>query len=292
MASPASTVVHGNARFTILYPNLVRMEYSVDGSWIDSATMAIVNRLLPVPSYTVQSVNVTAITIVTEAMKVTYDSGTVAGGFTSANLNIKMLHLQSGNNLWRPGQRQTWNLNGTYHSLDCYGSENGTSPVNNCMNTIYPGGEAQQVNGWSNRMMGGLLARDGWNLYADDASNGALQIDSGARRGQRSAWYELPPTTHRADWYFHTYGSDFRLALKQMATLAGPPGLPPRWALGVWWSREYLRHSIVLLSTTQSQTIGIMHQLLTTLCHHYDCLPSSLYRCSLYIIGILCCLDC
>ena len=239
-ASMASTVVHGNARFTVLYPNLVRMEYSVDGSWIDSATMAIVNRLLPVPNYTVQSVNTTAIVIITEALKVTYDSGAAAGGFTSANLMIEMLHLQSGPNIWHPRQRQTGNLNGTYHSLDCYGSENGTSPVNNCMNTIYPGGEAQQVNGLSNRMMGGLLAREGWNLYADDASNGALQLHSPRQQPEeRYAWSKLPPSTHQADWYFHAYGSDFRLALKQMATLAGPPGLPPRWALGVWWSREY-----------------------------------------------------
>ena len=242
LAAPGSTVTHGNARFTLLYSGLVRLEYNTAGGssgWVDSATMAIVNRQLPVPNHTLKTLNATAIQIATDALIVTYDDGPAASGFDSSNLRIEMLRLPPGQGtLWVPGQQQHGNLNGTYHSLDCYGSENGTSPVNNCMDTIYPGGEAQQVQGWSNRMMGGLLARDGWNLYVDDAANGALLMPEMGQPGKRS-WYDLPPATSKADWYFHAYGSDFRLALKQMASLAGPPGLPPRWALGVWWSREW-----------------------------------------------------
>ena len=53
-ASPESEVVFGNARFTVLTPRLVRMEWSADGKFEDRATLGIVNRRLDVPEFEVR----------------------------------------------------------------------------------------------------------------------------------------------------------------------------------------------------------------------------------------------
>ena len=43
--------VSGNARFTVLTPQLIRMEYSDNGQFLDSATLAFLNRNLTVPQF-------------------------------------------------------------------------------------------------------------------------------------------------------------------------------------------------------------------------------------------------
>ena len=51
VANPKATVVCGNARFTVLTSRLIRMEWAQDGVFEDRATLAIVNRDLPVPAF-------------------------------------------------------------------------------------------------------------------------------------------------------------------------------------------------------------------------------------------------
>ena len=43
-----------NARFTVLTPQLVRMEWSEDGVFEDRASLTFINRELPVPEYKVK----------------------------------------------------------------------------------------------------------------------------------------------------------------------------------------------------------------------------------------------
>ena len=52
-ARPEATVVSGNARFTVLTPEMVRIEYSDSAKFEDRATFAVVNRELEVPRFTV-----------------------------------------------------------------------------------------------------------------------------------------------------------------------------------------------------------------------------------------------
>ena len=61
-ASESSTVIVGNARFTILTPKLLRMEWSEDGKFEDRATLTFINRKLPVPGFKF-STNGTTVTI-------------------------------------------------------------------------------------------------------------------------------------------------------------------------------------------------------------------------------------
>ena len=47
-------VVAGNARFTVLTSQLIRMEWAEDGVFEDNATLTFINRNLPVPEFTVE----------------------------------------------------------------------------------------------------------------------------------------------------------------------------------------------------------------------------------------------
>ena len=51
-ADPAAAVVVGRARFTVLAPRLLRLEYSETGTFEDRPTLAFVNRKQPVPEFT------------------------------------------------------------------------------------------------------------------------------------------------------------------------------------------------------------------------------------------------
>ena len=51
VADPKAVVTIGNARFTILTPQLIRMEWSADGKFEDHASLVFINRRLPVPKF-------------------------------------------------------------------------------------------------------------------------------------------------------------------------------------------------------------------------------------------------
>lgn len=54
VADPAAVVESGNARFTVLTSKMIRIEYSSTRQFEDRATFAIVNRRLPVPSFSTE----------------------------------------------------------------------------------------------------------------------------------------------------------------------------------------------------------------------------------------------
>lgn len=58
LAQEEAVVTSGNARFTILTPRLIRIQYSSTGKFEDRATFAVVNRRLPVPAYTLSLIHI------------------------------------------------------------------------------------------------------------------------------------------------------------------------------------------------------------------------------------------
>ena len=52
VASAQAVITAGNARFTVLTPEMIRIQYSHDGRFEDRATFGVVNRRLPVPAFT------------------------------------------------------------------------------------------------------------------------------------------------------------------------------------------------------------------------------------------------
>ena len=51
VADPKAVVTIGNARFTVLTPELIRMEWAADGKFEDHASFVFLNRRLPVPKF-------------------------------------------------------------------------------------------------------------------------------------------------------------------------------------------------------------------------------------------------
>ena len=74
----------------------------------------------------------------------------------------------------------------------------------------------------------GVVAREGFAVL--DQSN-AMRMDAQGNL--------LPAQPHGIDLYLFAYGHDYRAALRDFRRLAGATPVPPRFALGNWWSRYY-----------------------------------------------------
>ena len=81
----SNTVIDGNARFQVLTPTLMRLEYAGDGAFQDSATFTAVNRSFPAVPYTTD-VSGGYREIVTSAVTLRYKEN--SGPFTPANTSI------------------------------------------------------------------------------------------------------------------------------------------------------------------------------------------------------------
>ena len=204
VADPKAVVVSGGARFTVLTPELIRMEWSADGRFEDRASKVFVNRRLPVPNFTTDRGD-EAMTIRTDRLTVRYTGG--GRKFDERNLSVTF-KLKDKAVVWKPGTKDTGNLGGTYRTLD---GVSGGIP-----------------------MPPGLLSRDGWVLI-DDSKREVFDRADGTDR----PWVATRDGKDAVDWYFFGYGHDYTKALKDHTRVAGRIPLPPRFAFGTWWSRYW-----------------------------------------------------
>lgn len=188
----------------MLTPAIVRMEWSPTGGFEDRASFNVINRRLPVPSYTVNETDDGHVTIATDDVTVQYRLN--SGRFATDNLRV-VLHAAGVEGVeWVPGTPETGNLGGTVRTLD---GVSGATPLRP-----------------------GLVSRDGWVLFDDSKT---LLFASGedwltpVARGEDEA----------QDWYFLGHGRNYARALREFTQLAGTIPLPPRWTLGSWWSRYW-----------------------------------------------------
>ena len=200
-ADPRATVVAGPARFTVLTPQLVRMEWAADGRFEDKASLVFLNRRLPVPAFRRREEDGWLI-IETGSLSLKYRKE--SGRFTSQNLSVR-LEVSGRPVDWTPGRTDSGNLRGTTRALDGVKGASSIEP--------------------------GLLSRDGWVVL--DESARPLFDDSDW------PWPMPRPAGDRQDLYFFGYGHDYKGALRDFARLAGPIPMPPRFAFGVWWSRYW-----------------------------------------------------
>ena len=209
VANPNATVVCGNARFTVLTPELIRMEWSADGKFEDNKTLTFVNRNLPVPKFT-KSVNKSGATIKTDALTLRYRNN--GQPFDAKNLDIS-LKVNGKNVKWTPGMDNPGNLKGTTRTLDrAYGYK------------FRKGSEMED----------GLISRDGW-VVVDDSSNILLTPDD----SHWEEWVKTRSEGERQDLYFFGYGHNYKKALNDYQKVAGKAMLPPKYTLGYWWSRYW-----------------------------------------------------
>jgi hypothetical protein len=216
VADLSAVVRAGHARFTVLTPELIRIEWTADDRFEDHPSFVFLNRRLPVPQFT-KKLSHNTVTIDTGKLKLVYRRNGEGAGFTATNLAIT-LQLDGKAVTWRPGMPSTGNLQGTTRTLDgARGAEHLKEPI----------GE-------------GLISRDGWVLV-DDAGPLFDSSDFNFSHGDATTqpWVLPRPSGTRQDLYFFGYGHDYKRALGDYVRVAGRIPLPPRYAFGAWWSRYW-----------------------------------------------------
>lgn len=136
-----SQIIHGNARFTIITPHLIRLEYAPTRSFVDEPSWFAVNRETRFDGSDIRTDGPT-LTIDTGIIRLTHrDDGQP---FSPQNLSA-VIRRGEQTVTWEPGMPNTGNLGGTIRTLDMIA---GAVPL----------GE-------------GVVSRDGWYLLDDSGSH-------------------------------------------------------------------------------------------------------------------------
>ncbi len=203
-AAPAQ-VTDGSARFQIITPTLLRLEYAADGVFENRATQTLGTRGTPVGAFSTSTAGGVR-TIRTSALTLRYTQG--SGPFTDANLSITLNvsgKQTTARPVWRTGDTPG-NLGGWRRGLDLLTDR---APLHD-----------------------GVLSRDGWYLLNDSETALAASGSPGFTvRPRRTGAYQ--------DGYFFGYGHDYARGLADLRTLTGAAPLLPRKAFGVWFSRYW-----------------------------------------------------
>jgi alpha-glucosidase len=202
VASPDSTVVSGHARFTILTPRLIRLEWSETGVFEDRSTYAFPTRYTSTPPRIFQRLEGKTLVIDTGPLQLRYTQS--SGRFSADNLSI-FFDLGGERRTWTPGMSNPANLRGTRRTLDECDGDAGLEE--------------------------GILSRAGWAVF-DDSRSVVFNPHDG--------WVAPRPDHELQDWYFFGYGHDYKAALTEYTRFGGRIPLIPRFALGGWWSRYWV----------------------------------------------------
>ncbi|HMQ30524.1 MAG TPA: glycoside hydrolase family 31 protein [Chloroflexaceae bacterium] len=200
LADPAAVVTHGERRVTVLTDRLLRLEWAPGGAFDDRPSYAFPSRHAP-PAPFHLAVSGDTLTLDTGALRLTLEGRT--GPMSAERLRLDFA-LGSSAATWRPGDRDPHNLRGARRTLDGCRGEAALDP--------------------------GILSRSGWALHDDSA---AVRFDP------ETGWVQPRMEGPRQDWYFFGYGHSYTEALADYARFGGQVPLPPRWALGAWWSRYW-----------------------------------------------------
>ncbi len=200
-APPPGVVVDGKARFQVITPTLIRLEYAENGRFEDRPTLTVPRTPRPVPAYTSTVVDGWRV-IRTDQVVLKWRRG--SGSFEAADLRLRYLENGTAKTVWPAAGARHRFLGGWTRALDL---SSGPVPLNN-----------------------GILTREGWYVL-DDSTTALLTPDEPgfAVRPARSGAYQ--------DWYTFAYGTNFARALADLRALTGSSPLLPRSAFGVWFSK-------------------------------------------------------
>jgi alpha-glucosidase len=212
VADPLAVVVQGNARFTVLTPELIRMEWAEDGQFEDRASFGFVNRRLPVPQFTVRKRS-GKLTIKTSALTLTYTGNSK---FDAENLSITFAdpNNKGKKSTWRPGMAQDANLLGTTRTLDGFDAS----------------GNYRDFSGYDIAP----ISRDGWAVYDESSRFLFEKTDEDWKY-----WLGQRPEGERQDLYFFGYGHDYKAAVSDYIKIGGKIPMPPKYMFGYWWCRYW-----------------------------------------------------
>ena len=219
VADPAAVVTSGNARFTILTSQMIRIQYSSTAAFEDRATFAIVNRRLPVPEFTTETSD-GYLYIHTEDMTLRYKEGSVFSPSDKKPDNLMVTFQLNGRNVtWYPGKDDSMNLLGTNRTLDGAWGDNKRGDLEK-----------------------GLLSRAGWSII--DESPSTLRGDGSSSYAFEPiedgiTWWANPVDATAIDWYFLGYGHEYKKCIQDYTKVGGRVPMPPKYILGYWYSRYW-----------------------------------------------------
>ena len=232
-AAPEAIVTSGRARFTVLTPQMIRIQYSTRQQFEDRATFAVVNRRLPVPQFTTREEG-SYLYIETEALTLRYRKNAAINPALKSPAALQItLTVNGRETTWYPGKDDALNLRGTRRTLDGGSGDN-----------------------YRYDLEPGILSRSGWAIIDESPKT---------KRGDGSTtfafehnvdgipWVAEPVDPNAYDWYFMGYGHDYRQALADYTKIAGRQPMPPLYALGYWYSK-YQRY-------TQQEFINLTNEI-------------------------------
>ena len=218
VADPNAMVTSGNMRFTLLTPEMIRIEWSGKQIFEDRASFVVVNRRLPVPSYTTNTSD-GYLYITTDKLELRYklNSNPMINDPCDPNLQITF-DMNGTQEKWFPNKIDPYNLKGTCRTLD--GAEGDVS----------------------SRLEDGLISRSGWAVIDEQKPRNdgsySLMLDG----TDTVNWVSQRVDPNSVDMYFMGYGHDYKKALYDFTSIAGKMPMPPQYMLGYWYSK-YQRYT-------------------------------------------------
>ena len=233
VADPEAVVTSGRARFTVLTPRMIRVQYSSKELFEDRATFAVINRHLPVPEFSTREEN-GFLYIETGQLNLKYKIGsTISPSLKSPNNLSITMRLNGRDVIWYPGKEDALNLKGTKRTLDTASGDNQRPDLED-----------------------GIISRAGWALI--DESPKTKRGDGSTTFAFESQvdgidWLASPIDPNAIDWYFMGYGHAYKEAIGDYIQIAGRQPMPPLYVLGYWYSK-YQRYS-------QQDFIGLVNEM-------------------------------
>lgn len=238
------TVFQGKTyRITILSERLIRLEYNLNGQFLDLPTEFAVNRNFPTPQLKVEE-DEKYLEIVSKYFALLYvKEKPFAGPKYAPDANLKIV-LKNTDRIWYFDHPEARNFMGTAMEI----------------------GE----NNKRTKLSKGLYSLDGF-ASIDDSESLVIMNDGTL----------FKPTERRVDTYVFLYRKDFGLCLQDYFTLTGFPPLVPRYSLGIWWNRDKIYtadDAYLLLKAFNKYKIPISVLLLSEFWHLKDAKDYNLYK--------------
>ncbi|MGM9877356.1 MAG: TIM-barrel domain-containing protein [Bacilli bacterium] len=199
--TPNSYVFRGSKyRISIISDSLIRFEYNEDGKFNDYPTMFASNRSFGKPKINVEEDNLLLV-IRNEKFTIEYQKDKPFIGNRMFPEQYLKVVVKGSDKVWYFNHPEVRNFQSTAYSLDEYD------------------GSAQ--------LDKGLFSLDGF-ASIDDSKTPILNLNGNL----------MIPSANNIDTYLFIYNEDFGIGLRDYFNLTGMPPLIPRYALGVWWSKN------------------------------------------------------
>src|SRR5574344_922481 len=185
-AADGAIVRFSYMRFTVLTPQLVRIQCSRNRSFEDRATFAVINRNLPIPKYTYKAEN-GYFYLITDSMTIKYKIGSLPklSDNSSANLSVTF-KMNNQDVIWYPGKDEGMNLKGTTRTLDGASGDSKRSEMEN-----------------------GIISRAGWAIIDESPTttrgDGSKTFAFEKNNYTGMDWLKQPGDLGATDWYFCGY---------------------------------------------------------------------------------------